>query len=221
MSYSRWSCQPRDWTWVSHITGRCFNVWATREALVVRIMRLTIVPRGRQLVKTAGLTHFALCFYGASQVTVFFFSCCVNEARGIFAKTQRTFPLLGMHAIFLEVPIKMVSLKLLSAWWAAIYGVTQSQTWLKRLSSSSSNTLQYVFASTSLVLLELPIVEKLLFPLFYSFKNETQTRKKKKNLSKVTERLSSRDQTKSNSKLGFLLFLETSLHQILCFSSEF
>ena len=26
------------------------------------------------------------------------------------------------------------------AWWAAIYGVTQSQTWLKRLSSSSSSS---------------------------------------------------------------------------------
>ena len=22
---------PRDWTWVSHIAGRCFNLWATRE----------------------------------------------------------------------------------------------------------------------------------------------------------------------------------------------
>ena len=28
------------------------------------------------------------------------------------------------------------------AWWAAIYGVAQSQTWLKRLSSSSSNTAE-------------------------------------------------------------------------------
>ena len=26
------------------------------------------------------------------------------------------------------------------AWWAAVYGVTQSQTWLKRLSSSSSSS---------------------------------------------------------------------------------
>ena len=26
-----------------------------------------------------------------------------------------------------------------AAWWAAVYGVTQSQTWLKRLSSSSSS----------------------------------------------------------------------------------
>ena len=28
------------------------------------------------------------------------------------------------------------------AWWAAVYGVAQSQTRLKRLSSSSSNTLR-------------------------------------------------------------------------------
>ena len=27
------------------------------------------------------------------------------------------------------------------AWWAAVYGVTQSRTWLKRLSSSSSSSL--------------------------------------------------------------------------------
>ena len=29
------------------------------------------------------------------------------------------------------------------AWWAAIYGVAQSQTWLKRLSSSSSSSICY------------------------------------------------------------------------------
>ena len=31
------------------------------------------------------------------------------------------------------------------AWWAAIYGVTQSRTWLKRLSSSSSNDKKTAF----------------------------------------------------------------------------
>ena len=31
------------------------------------------------------------------------------------------------------------------AWWAAIYGVTQSRTRLKRLSSSSSNTLLLIY----------------------------------------------------------------------------
>ena len=33
ISFSRGSSQPRDWTWISHIAGRCFTAWATREAL--------------------------------------------------------------------------------------------------------------------------------------------------------------------------------------------
>ena len=33
ISFSRGSSQPRDRTWVSHIVGRCFTIWATREAL--------------------------------------------------------------------------------------------------------------------------------------------------------------------------------------------
>ena len=33
------------------------------------------------------------------------------------------------------------------AWWAAIYGVTQSQTWLKQLSSSKSMVLRSVLIS--------------------------------------------------------------------------
>ena len=31
--FSRGSSKPRDWTRVSHIVGRCFTVWATREVL--------------------------------------------------------------------------------------------------------------------------------------------------------------------------------------------
>ena len=31
MPSPRGSSQPRGWTWVSHIVGRCFTVWATRE----------------------------------------------------------------------------------------------------------------------------------------------------------------------------------------------
>ena len=31
ISFSRGSSQPRDWTWVSHIGGRRFNLWPTRE----------------------------------------------------------------------------------------------------------------------------------------------------------------------------------------------
>ena len=33
ISFSRRSSQPRDWTWVSHILGRCFTIWASREVL--------------------------------------------------------------------------------------------------------------------------------------------------------------------------------------------
>ena len=32
ISFSRGSSQPRDWTQVFHIAGRCFTLWATREA---------------------------------------------------------------------------------------------------------------------------------------------------------------------------------------------
>ena len=32
ISFSRGSSQPRDWTCISHITGRFFTVWANREA---------------------------------------------------------------------------------------------------------------------------------------------------------------------------------------------
>ena len=34
MPSSRASSPPRDWTWVSRITGRFFTIWATREARV-------------------------------------------------------------------------------------------------------------------------------------------------------------------------------------------
>ena len=32
--FSRGSSQPRDWTQISHIAGRSFTIWATREALL-------------------------------------------------------------------------------------------------------------------------------------------------------------------------------------------
>ena len=32
ISFSRGTSPPRDQTWVFHIVGRCFTVWATREA---------------------------------------------------------------------------------------------------------------------------------------------------------------------------------------------
>ena len=37
ISFSRGSSQPRDWTQVSRIAGRRFNLWATREAHMISI----------------------------------------------------------------------------------------------------------------------------------------------------------------------------------------
>ena len=37
ISFSRGSCQPRDQTWVSLITGIFFTIWATREALPTKV----------------------------------------------------------------------------------------------------------------------------------------------------------------------------------------
>ena len=33
ISFSRGSSQPRDWTWVSRIAGRCFTIWANQRSL--------------------------------------------------------------------------------------------------------------------------------------------------------------------------------------------
>ena len=38
ISFSRWSSWSRDRTWVSGIAGRCFNLWATREALLLLLL---------------------------------------------------------------------------------------------------------------------------------------------------------------------------------------
>ena len=39
ISFSRGSSQPWDWTWVSRIGGRHFNLWATREALMALFLQ--------------------------------------------------------------------------------------------------------------------------------------------------------------------------------------
>ena len=45
-------------------------------------------------------------------------------------------------------------------WWAAVYGVTQSWTWLKWLSSSSSSIITYILIMRNLRLMALKITGK-------------------------------------------------------------
>ena len=42
ISFSRRSSKPGDWTWVSHIAGRRFTIWATREALLCFLLSTEI-----------------------------------------------------------------------------------------------------------------------------------------------------------------------------------
>ena len=43
ISFTRGSSQPRDWTRVSHIAGRCFTLWATR--VVITYFQFNSVPQ--------------------------------------------------------------------------------------------------------------------------------------------------------------------------------
>ena len=53
MPSSRGSSQPRDWTQVSHIAGRFFTIWATRES------HKSILPQGNSLLADALFDHTA------------------------------------------------------------------------------------------------------------------------------------------------------------------
>ena len=48
ISFSRGSSQPRDQTQVSHIAGRCFNLWATRECCIFVELRAKNFPNRRK-----------------------------------------------------------------------------------------------------------------------------------------------------------------------------
>ena len=55
ISFSRGSSWPRDWTQVSHIAGRLFTVWATRESL--RKMEISSFSACCYLVQDLALGH--------------------------------------------------------------------------------------------------------------------------------------------------------------------
>ena len=48
ISFSRGSSQPRDWTRVSHIVGRRFTVWATREDSTYKGQVQTAANQGKE-----------------------------------------------------------------------------------------------------------------------------------------------------------------------------
>ena len=55
------------------------------------------------------------------------------------------------------------------AWWAAVYGVAQSWTWLKRLSSSSSSSICSILFSRFLIIFTIIILNSFSDSLLISF----------------------------------------------------
>ena len=53
ISFSRGSSWPSDWTQVSHVAGRCFNLWATREAYAEDIMWNAMMEEARAGIQIA------------------------------------------------------------------------------------------------------------------------------------------------------------------------
>ena len=125
ISFSRESSQPGDWTHISQIAGIFFTIWTTRELLLWLFWRrqwqptpvllpgkshgrrslVSFSPWGREESDTTERLHF------------YFSLSCIGEGNGN-----------PLQCSCLENP------RFSRAWWAAIYGVTQSRTLLKWLS---------------------------------------------------------------------------------------
>ena len=138
MPSSRGSSWPRNQTGVSRIAGGFFTSWAAREAHkmardpLISWTQAVEKQRHPTPVLLPGKSHGQRSLVGCSpwgrweldtteRLHFHFSLACIGEGNGN-----------PLQCSCLENPRDE------GAWWAAVYGVTQSQTRLKRLSSSSS-----------------------------------------------------------------------------------
>ena len=146
------SSRPKDQIQVSCITGRFFTVWATREVLLNTRDALIYSQQQWQRrqwhpnpVFLPGNSHGRGSLVGCSpwgheeldtteQLHFHFSLSWIREGNGN-----------PLQCSCLENPRDR------GAWWAAVYGVTQSRTRLKQISSSSNNN------ESMILLLEWPL----------------------------------------------------------------
>ena len=133
--FPRASSRPRDWTCVSCIAGRFSTIWATREAHCLSLGLLYIFIFNWRIIAlqccfgffctTAWLSHKYMWGHEELDTTeklhCYFSLSCIGEGNGN-----------PLQCSCLESPRDG------GAWWAAVCGVTQSQTQLMWLSNSSS-----------------------------------------------------------------------------------
>ena len=64
ISFSKGSSQPRDQTQVSRIAGRCFNLWATREAQQIYTYVLwTLIIKAQEMMLKFWINPFLFFFF--------------------------------------------------------------------------------------------------------------------------------------------------------------
>ena len=76
ISFLRGSSRPSDQTWISHIAGRCFTLWATREAQYmgdVLLKRFKIWKGALKLMQSL-FWVYQINFHDIFQLNEFFFS---------------------------------------------------------------------------------------------------------------------------------------------------
>ena len=61
--FSRRTSQPRDWTWVSHIAGRFFTVWTTRDICLYRKAFLHWLKNSQSQLRTDSYSYPDVCLY--------------------------------------------------------------------------------------------------------------------------------------------------------------
>ena len=158
--FSRESSWPRDQTEISRMAGRFFTIWATGEALVKSLkdvnyihlidgvdilifclLNLFIPNRG--VLKSSTITMESSVYPSSSN------SFCFMNFNVLLLYTYLLrIILLHFHALEKEMVIHskcscLENPRDRGSWWAAVYGVAQSRTRLKWLSSSSSIVILY------------------------------------------------------------------------------
>ena len=79
ISFSRGSFRPRDWTQVSHIVGRRFTIWATREVYWKRALNFTglvfCTPKPNFLRRDCCRSTLWVSFFSAYNTNSLLFFC--------------------------------------------------------------------------------------------------------------------------------------------------